>query len=242
MSRCIKEIMNGELLAVASETPVQAVRELLRTFAISAVPVLNEERRPLGLVTAGAVLDGSGTAADRMSRPAMCIEGSTDIEEAGRQLAQADAHHLVVVDSAGVAVGIVSALDILRGVLGIPAHHPAAFPHWDAATQSSWTDEWPLDVEHALQAPDAAGVLVLVRGRVGETDAVVWVEPCSNLRNRVIALTATDSSTVEPALGGLLERQDLRFRASTVADGADRERIGSGLRSNLEHRPPPGAN
>ena len=36
MSRCIKEIMNGELLAVVSETPVQAVRELLRTFAISA--------------------------------------------------------------------------------------------------------------------------------------------------------------------------------------------------------------
>jgi CBS domain len=241
MSRCIKEIMNGELLAVAAETPVQAVRELLRTFAISAVPVLNEERRPLGLVTAGDVLDGSGTAADRMSRPAMCIEGSTGIEEAARHLAQADAHHLVIVDSAGVAVGIVSALDILRGMLGVPAHHPAAFPHWDAATQSQWTDEWPLDVGHALQAPDAAGVLVLVRGLVGDTDAVVWVETCSNLRNRVVALTAMDSSA-EPALGCLLERHDLRFRAATVADGADRERIGSGLRSNLEHRPPPGAN
>src|ERR1700733_6196233 len=119
MSCCIKEIMNGELLAVVSETPVQAVRELLRTFAISAVPVLNEERRPLGLVTAGAGLDGSGTAAHRMSRPAAGIEGSTDLGEAPRQLAQADAHHLVVVDSAGVAVGIVSALDLLRGVLGI---------------------------------------------------------------------------------------------------------------------------
>ena len=242
MSRCVKEIMNGELLAVVSETPVQAVRELLRTFAIGAVPVLNEERRPLGLLTACAVLDGSGTAADRMSRPATCIEGSTGIEEAARQLAQADAHHLVVVDSAGVAVGIVSALDILRGMVGISAHHPAAFPHWDAATQSSWTDEWPLDVGHALEAPDAAGVLVLVRGLVGETDAVVWVEACSNVRNRVIALTAMDSSAEEPALGGLLKRHDLRFRAATVADGADRERMGSGLRSNLEHRPPPGAN
>jgi hypothetical protein len=241
MSRCIKEIMNGELLAVVPETPVQGVRELLRTFAIGAVPVLNEERRPLGLVTAGAVLDGSGTAADRMSRPAMCIEGSTGIEEAARQLAQTDAHHLVVVDGAGAAVGIVSALDLLRGMLGVPAHHPPAFPHWDAATQSSWTDEWPLDVEHVLQAPDAAGVLVLVRGLVGETDAVVWAEACSNVRNRVVALTAMDSSA-EPALRCLIERPNLRFRAATVADGADRERIGSGLRSNLEHRPPPGAN
>jgi CBS domain-containing protein len=232
--------MNRELLAVVPETPVQAIRELLRTFAIGAVPVLSEERHPLGLITAGAVLDGHGTAADRMSRPAMCIEGSTGIETAGRRLALADAHHVIVVDSAGVAVGVVSALDVLRAMLGIPAHHPAAFPHWDAATQSSWTDEWPLDEGNGFHAPDAAGVLVLVRGLVGETDAVVWVEACSNVRNRVAALTALGSSA-EPALARLLERHDLRFRAAAVRDDADRERMTSGMRSDLEHRPPPGA-
>jgi CBS-domain-containing membrane protein len=44
----------------------------------------------------------------------MCIEGSAGIETAGRRLALADAHHVIVVDSAGVAVGIISTLDVLR--------------------------------------------------------------------------------------------------------------------------------
>jgi CBS domain-containing protein len=240
MSRCIEEIMNRELLAVVPETPAQAIRELMRTFSIGAVPVVDDQRRPIGMVTAVAVLDGSGTAADRMSRPAMCIEGSTAIEVAARRLALADVHHVVVVDSAGVAVGIVSVLDVLRAMLGISAHHPAAFPHWDAATQSSWTDEWPLDEAHASQAPDGAGVLVLVRGLIGETDAVVWVEACANVRNRIETLTALASSG-EPALARLLERHDLRFRAAAVRNEEDRERITYGLRSDLEHRPPPGA-
>ena len=240
MSRSIDEIMNRELLAVVPETPVQAIRELLRTFAVGVVPVLSEERRPLGMVTADAALAGEGTAGDRMSRPAMCIEGSTGIEAAARRLALADAHHMVVVDSAGVAVGIISVLDVLRAMLGIPAHHPAAFPHWNAATQSSWTDEWPFDEEHATHAPDAPGVLVLARGLSGETDAVVWVEACTNVRSRVAALTAMGSSA-EPALALLLERRDMRFRAAAVRNDADRERITSGLRSELEHRPPPGA-
>jgi Mg/Co/Ni transporter MgtE len=240
MTRSISEIMNRELLAVAPETPVRAIRELLRTFAVNAVPVLSEERRPLGIVTMAALIDGDGTAGDRMSRPAMCIEGSAGIEAAARRLAVTDAQHMVVVDSAGMAVGIVSVLDVLRAMLGVPAHHPAAFPHWDAATQSSWTDEWPLDDEHTSQAPDAAGVLVLVRGSVRETDVVVWVEACANVRDRIAALTALGSSA-EPELARLLERHDLRFRAAAVPIDADRERITSGLRSNLEHRPPPGA-
>jgi CBS domain-containing protein len=240
MSRRIDEIMNRELLAVLPDTPAQAVRELLRAFAIDSAPVVDEHRRPLGMVTARALLEGTGTAAERMSSPARCAEGSTDIQGAARRLALEDAHHLVVVDSAGVAIGIVSVVDVLRAMLGIPAHHPCAFPHWEAVTGASWTDEWPLDPEHASHAPDAAGVLVLVRGLVGETDAVVWVEACGNVRERVRTLTALASSG-EPTLAQLLERRDLRFRAASVPVEADRERITSHMRGDLAHRPPPGA-
>ncbi len=240
MSRAIGEIMNRELLAVLPETPAQAVRELLQTFSVGAVPVVDEQRHPLGLVTARALLEGDGTAADRMSRPAVCAEGSTSIEQAARRLALSDVHYLVVVDGAGRAVGIVSTPDVLRAMLGIPARHPAAFPHWNAATQSSWTDEWPLDEGHVARAPDAAGVLVLVRGLVGETDAVMWVEACANVRDRIRVLTTRDS-IAEPALARLLERHDLRFRAAIVRDEVDRERISSRMRGDLDRRPPPGA-
>ncbi len=240
MAMRVDEIMNRELLAVVPETPVQAIRELLRTFAIGAVPVVNDERRPIGMVTSGAALDATGTADERMTRPALCIEGSTPIESAARQLAVAGVHHLVVVDSAGVAIGIVSVLDVLRAMLGLSPHHPAAFPHWNATTQSSWTDEWPLDERHVSHAPDAPGVLVLVRGLAGETDAVVWVEACANVRRRLVGLTTLGSSAA-PELARLLERHDLRFRAAAVRNEAERDRITAGLRSDLEHRPPPGA-
>jgi CBS domain-containing protein len=240
MARSIAEIMNRELLAVVPQTPVQTIRELLRTFAVSSVPVLDDERRPAGMVTARALLDVDGTACERMSRPAICIEGSASFEAAARRLVLDDAHHLVVVDSAGVAIGIVSIRDLLRAMLGLPAHHPATFPHWDATTQSSWTDEWPLDAEHFLQAPDGPGVLVLVRGQVGETDAIVWAEECGNVRRRVFAMTAPAFSS-EPALARLLESHDLRFRACAMPDDRARKRITSGLRNQLENRPPPGA-
>ena len=39
-----------------------------------------------------------------------------------------------------------------------------AFPHWDTRTQSSWTDEWPLDDAHASASPDAAGVIEFAYG------------------------------------------------------------------------------
>jgi hypothetical protein len=240
MSRCIREIMNCELLVVVPETPVEAIRELFRTFAISAVPVVDDGRHPIGMVTAEAVRDDAGTAGARMTTPAICVEGSTSVSDAGRRLALADGHHLVVVDGAGVAVGIVSVLDILRALVGIPAHHPAAFPHWDARTRSPWTDEWPLDDGHAAASPDAAGVIVLVRGLVGETDAIVWVEACANVRDRLTAMTCPAPS-VEPELARLLERHALRFRAAVVHREGDRARMAWGLQSSLEHRPPPGA-
>jgi len=60
------------------------------------------------------------------------------------------------------------------------------------------------------------------------------------VRERIRTMT-TLSSSAEPALARLLERHDKRFRAAAVRDDADRERITSGLRWDLEHRPPPGA-
>jgi hypothetical protein len=60
------------------------------------------------------------------------------------------------------------------------------------------------------------------------------------VRERVRTLMGLGASA-EPDLARLLERPDLRFRAAAVPGEADRERIASSLRSDLEHRPPPGA-
>jgi CBS-domain-containing membrane protein len=38
-----------------------------------------------------------------------------------------DLHHVVVTDESGKAVGMLSALDALRALIGEPPKHPAAF-------------------------------------------------------------------------------------------------------------------
>ena len=168
-------------------------------------------------------LTAEGTAGDRM-RPALCIEGSSGFELAARRLAAADVPHAVVVDPAGVAVGIVSALDVLRAMVNLAVRHPPTSLHWDDARQSTWTDYCPLDEAHVFMAPDAAGVLVLSREAAGDARVVVWVEGCEGVRGRLAALVTLGAST-EPALARLFERYDLQFRAAVVPNDAARERI-----------------
>jgi CBS domain-containing protein len=232
--------MNGELLAVRPDLPIAEVRDLLRSFGVGAAPVLDEARRPLGVVSVRDVLDGEGAARDRMTRPAICVESSTPVEEAARRLAGTDMHHLVVVDGSGVAAGMLSTLDLLRAVLGMPARHPAAFPHWDESTHASWTDDWPLDEENLGRAPDSPGVLTLVRANTGEQDEVVWVEACVNARARLLELSH-GPTLQQPALARVLALRGLRFRTASVGDEPARARIVMLLRDRLDHLPPPGA-
>jgi CBS domain protein len=239
MPRTVDEIMNRELLAVQPDTQARELRELIRSFHVGAVPVLDDAGRPLGVVSMRDLLETEGAAADRMTKPAMCVATSATIDKAARQLAATDRHHLVVVDGAGVAVGMLSTLDLLRGVLGMPTRHPNAFPHWDEATQVSWSDDWPLDEQGCASAPDAPGFVLVVRGGPGERDSVIWTEPCSSIRARATELVSKPSARPAP-LASYPSQSGLRFRAAVVFDELARQRIAALLQDRLDHVPPEG--
>jgi CBS domain-containing protein len=240
VARAVEEIMNRELLAIGPDTPAAEIRELLRAFAIGAAPVLDAWRRPLGVVSARDLLDaGDCVASDRMRAPALCVPAEASIRDAARRLARTDEHHLVVVDGGGRAIGMLSIVDLLRALVGVPARHPSTFPHWDAVTQTSWTDDWPLDEGQAAHAPDGPGVLVLVSGRLGERDEIVWAESCADLRGRAQELASSHASQ-PPALTRLLEARDLRFRAAPIGDPARRDAVASRLRARIDLKSPPG--
>jgi CBS domain-containing protein len=238
MARTVADIMNKELLALRRDLPAREVRELLRSFGVGAAPILDENRKPLGIVSLRDRLETDGCVSDVMTRPVGCVSMSSTIEAAAEQMARGDWHHLVVVDGTGAAVGMLSTLDLLRALLDLPARHPGAFPHWDPSTRTSWTDDRPLDAENSRHAPDALGVLLLVTSLRGERDAIVWVEACTNVRDRVLAY-ASRPTHQEPALTRVLALSGLRFRASHVEDPATRDAIARHLQSNLDHRPPP---
>jgi CBS domain-containing protein len=241
MARTVGEIVNRELLSVRPDLPAREIAALLRSFSVTAVPVVDAARKPLGVVSIRDLFDSAeGTASSRMSRPAICVADSTTIESAARHLARTDMHHLVVVDGSGSAVGMLSSLDLLRGLLGMPARHPATFPHWDEETQVCWTDEWMLSENECAQAPSAAGVLVLISGESGQRDTIVWAEDCANVRERLSDLFSRPTEQ-EPALANCLGRSTLRARAAAVSDEASRHRIVRVLRDRIKHTPPPGA-
>jgi CBS domain-containing protein len=241
MPRTAQDIMNRELLGVRPDLPVHEARELLRSFRIGAAPVLDDARRPVGVVSLRDLLDSGGTARDRMSAPAICISVSAPIDAAARQLARADMHHLVVVDGTGAAVGMLSTLDVLRALVDVPTRHPQTFPHWDEATGTCWTDDWPLDEEYVAYAPAATGVLALTTGRLGERNEVLWVEACDDLRARVLRLASSAAAEETTRLRRVLETPGLRFRTVTVGNASAQNRIINVLQDRIDHAPPRGA-
>lgn len=126
MSKTVKDIMNPKLLYIRAGDRVALARRKILEFGVTAVPVLDETHRPVGVVSLrdlaapdGDTFEPSGVVAT--------VEESASVEEGAKKLAETDYHHLVVVDDGGVAVGMVSSLDFLRALVGLPPRHPPAF-------------------------------------------------------------------------------------------------------------------
>lgn len=123
----VAEIMNPKLLYVRDGDRLSLVRAQILKFGVTAVPVLDDTHRPVGVISLRDVADGEDV---KMSSPAKTVRESATIDEGARALADANVHHLVVVDDHGVAVGMVSALDFVRAFVERPARHPPAFDRY----------------------------------------------------------------------------------------------------------------
>jgi len=219
----IKEIMNHELFAVRPGARAAELRATLVSLGLGAAPVIDGDGRPVGMIALRDVVDAPAGAsvADRMSRPAVSIDAEESIQVAARLLADTGFHHLPVVDRDGRAVGFVSALDVVRGLIGEPAPHPSVFPHLEPQTGVTWTDEHPLSFDHIEAAPAGPGVLVLVHGGSGHPDRVVWAEQAEDVRARLAELLSPEC---RPRLRRWFKPGTLRFRAALVPDPEQRSR------------------
>jgi len=128
MPTTVAEIMNPKLLYIREGDRLSLARVQILKFGVTAVPVLDEAHRPVGVVSLRD-LAGEDHRVEA-SRPAKTVSGDATIEEGARVLVEAGVHHLVVVDGEGVAVGMVSALDLVRAFVGVPPQHPASFERY----------------------------------------------------------------------------------------------------------------
>jgi CBS domain-containing protein len=230
MGRTVAEIMNRELFSVPPLELAKDALSFILALGITAAPVVDDQGRPLGVVSIrGLLKDGARTVRECMTAPARTVSEHARIDDAAHELAERGLHRLVVVDIEGRAVGMASAIDLVRGLLGLPASHPQAFPHFDPVTGLTWTDDTLLDNEHVGAAPDGPGLIVLVEGGAGVREQVVWAESCNNLRARLDELLSVPQD--DARLARLVQHPArLRFRAAFAADVATREKAVAALR------------
>ncbi|MBT2382976.1 CBS domain-containing protein [Streptomyces sp. ISL-11] len=130
----VKDVMTSEVVRVVPETGFREIVNLLTEFDITAVPVVDAEDRPAGVVseadlihTQAAQADQRGpspapppsgppavTAGQLMTSPAVCITPDESVVAAARLMATRHVKRLPVVDADGRLIGMVSRGDLLR--------------------------------------------------------------------------------------------------------------------------------
>lgn len=128
MTRTVAEIMNPKLLYIREGDRLSLARTQILNFGVTAVPVLDDGHRPVGVVSLRDLMREEHTV--QATSPVRTVRGQASVEEGARALAEQGLHHLVVVDDAGVAIGMVSALDFIRALVGVPVQHPAPFDRY----------------------------------------------------------------------------------------------------------------
>ncbi|MFI1163498.1 CBS domain-containing protein [Streptomyces sp. NPDC020801] len=137
--RTVEDLMTHGVVRVGRDTPFKQIAKLLADNEVTAVPVVDDLGRPVGVVSEADLLhlvagrpDPAGllpdspppgrehaaadraTAEDLMTAPAVCARPEWTVVEAARLM---DAHRvkrLPVVNESGTLVGIVSRADLLR--------------------------------------------------------------------------------------------------------------------------------
>ncbi|MEV6246751.1 CBS domain-containing protein [Streptomyces sp. NPDC051742] len=203
--RTVFEVMTHDVVTAAPQTPFKQIARLFADHDVSAVPVVDPDRRLLGVVSEADLLRATAelpdlegrsagvrflsrerglpdaeTAAQLMTSPAITAQPNWNLVETARTMHRKGVKRLPVTDETGRLVGIISRADLLR-----------PFLRGDTAIR----DEIEHDVlgETLRLAPDTIRVtvddgVVTLTGRVDErADVPVIMRLCRSV-DGVVAL------------------------------------------------------
>ncbi|MEV0591444.1 CBS domain-containing protein [Nonomuraea cavernae] len=144
MRMTVKDVMTTEVASVRGDTPFKDIAETLISGGISAVPVVDDDRHVIGMVSEADLLRkeefreqfyregyqpplrarlrhpkgrqkaAGDTAAELMSSPAISVSPEASAVSAARLMDSRDVKRLAVVDPDGRLVGIVSRRDLVK--------------------------------------------------------------------------------------------------------------------------------
>jgi CBS-domain-containing membrane protein len=200
--RPVRDIMTEDPLFIRQDQSLLPAWEMMLKQSIKALPVVDENKRVVGLLTHEDFMERAGlnarlavaqkldeeslaaemeilrssslTVKDVMSRPAITINQNDPIGLAAEQLVKHSITRLPVLDQQGKLVGMVSRLDLLRQVLDAPGivARQPAEPAAGRLAKEIMTQEMPLVQEET----DLAGVIASFLNSGGHRVIVVDAE------------------------------------------------------------------
>lgn len=118
--RRVADLMTPDAVAVLPGTTFKEIARLLDEFGISAVPVVDVDRRPLGVVSEADLVrrqasgGGASTAEGLMTSPAVVARPEWSVVKAARVMEKNRIKRLPVTDDAGRVIGVLSRSDLIQ--------------------------------------------------------------------------------------------------------------------------------
>jgi CBS domain-containing protein len=221
------EIMNRKFYYASQAESVGTILQEMTERGLGSVPVLDLEGRPLGIATMAQIerCYDVEELTNHLARPAACVHQSTPAEVAARMAAVHQADLLLLVDDHGLAVGCLTALDLLRAVLGLHGSRTQT----NGSPEEGWDAAELLELSAVHRAPEAPGIVLLCSGLDKDERRIVWAEAAENMRERLDEMLRNPQAN--PQLETLLNvyPRTLRFQCLTVHDETQRKQLASSL-------------
>lgn len=124
--RTVRDIMEPDVLWIASDMPLERAAEELASRQISGAPVCSPDGKIVGMLSTTDLTEFYGAAhelrlvRDVMTPEMLAVAPDAPIDAAIKLMAFEGVHRLVVIDKDQRLVGIVTSMDVLRELAGFP--------------------------------------------------------------------------------------------------------------------------
>jgi len=187
----VSDLMTWPVVTAGPGTTFKELVSLLAEHGIAAIPVLDERRRPIGVVDEADLLARHGsegkqkpvfrkrrvwtkaqglTARELMTRRAPTVAKDEPVAGAARRLVEAKLRRLYVVDGSGRLIGVLARRDVLRAFLR-PDEELKEIVEREVLQRSIWADPSTVTV----QVDDGVVTLSGVIDRRSEVERAEWL-------------------------------------------------------------------